>query len=797
MTDNRVNSSRAAESSKESAALRSAAKLAPRRPLYEQNPVMCFALDANFIIESASRYACSEIGYRLDELLGRPLLELAHASDWPQSSELLQSCVGQPGEIVQMESRKMRRDQSPLWVSERASAVRGDDGRIVVLVVWEDITERRQADGSISSQAVIQEIKERKHNNQAQLRTITNSASDAILMMDSGGKITFWNPAAETIFGYRREEAMGQNLHQLLAPQRYHEAQGRAMPEFARTGQGSAMGKTRELAAIRKDGEEIDVALSLSAISLDGKWHAIGILRDITERKRAELALQQSEEKFRQLAENIREVFFVLDPPCRKTIYVSPGYEQIWERSRGPLYGDTSAWVDAVHPEDRATVRKLAATRPEGVPVAQEYRILTPNGVEKWIRSRSFPVRDEAGQLTRIVGIAEEITERKRAELILQRSEERFRQLAENIREVFRIVPIASDETLYVSPAYEQIWGRSLESIYKNPESWRQAVHPDDRKQADHLAEKQLQNEDVEVEYRIHTPDGQEKWIRDRAFPVRDKAGRLTRVVGIAEEITEQKRYESELIHAREMAESANRAKSAFLATMSHELRTPLNAILGFAEFLELEMEDQKAESWLKDIRKIRKAGSHLLDLISDVMDLSKIEAGKMELAPSDFDAAAVVAEVGASAEPLAAKNQVRLHVQSEPVEVRADRLRFRQCLFNLASNACKFTKNGEVRIEQKICQREGRTWCMVRVADTGIGIRAEDLGKIFEDFTQVDGSISRKYGGTGLGLPITRRLMQMMGGDITVESVPGEGSTFTMWLPCEARSTETQPAQV
>ena len=204
----------------------------------------------------------------------------------------------------------------------------------------------------------------------------------------------------------------------------------------------------------------------------------------------------------------------------------------------------------------------------------------------------------------------------------------------------------------------------------------------------------------------------------------------LIRIVGIAEEITERRRYEVELIKAREGADAANFAKSRFLALMSHELLTPLNVMLGFSEYLALEMEEEKAENWLKDIRKIRKAGSHLLDLISDIMDLSKIGAGKMELAHSRFDVSALVAEVGASAEPLAAKNAVRLDVQSEPVEVRADRMRFRQCLLNLASNACKFTKDGEVRIEQTVCVRDGRTSCVVRVVDTGIGIRRQDLEK-------------------------------------------------------------------
>ncbi|MGD0302259.1 MAG: ATP-binding protein [Bryobacteraceae bacterium] len=250
--------------------------------------------------------------------------------------------------------------------------------------------------------------------------------------------------------------------------------------------------------------------------------------------------------------------------------------------------------------------------------------------------------------------------------------------------------------------------------------------------------------------------------------------------VGIAEEITQRKRYEEELIKARELAEAANRAKSIFLATMSHELRTPLNAVLGFTELLEVEMADRGIHEWDADVQKIRTAGTHLLTLISDVMDLSKIEAGKLELQSASFDIAALVREVAASVEPLAAKHGVDLQVVCEPANFYGDRMRIGQCLFNLVGNACKFTQAGRVRVE---AIPDGG-WYTVRIVDTGIGISPEDLTKLFCDFTQVDGSHARKYEGTGLGLAISRKLSRLMGGDITAESTLGQGSTFTLRLP-------------
>jgi PAS domain S-box-containing protein len=202
------------------------------------------------------------------------------------------------------------------------------------------------------------------------------------------------------------------------------------------------------------------------------------------------------------------------------------------------------------------------------------------NGEWRWVATYAEPRFSPNGEFLGHVGICPEITERKVAEQALRSSEEMFRQLAENIREVFWIMPPAEDEIPYVSPAFEQVWGRSRESLYKNPFSWVESIHPDDREHARLLLTRQVQGEPVLREYRIRTPEGVEKWIRDRAFPVRDQSGKVIRVVGIAEEITEQKRYEQELIHAREAADVANQAKSDFMANMSHEIRTPMNGII-------------------------------------------------------------------------------------------------------------------------------------------------------------------------------------------------------------------------
>jgi PAS domain S-box-containing protein len=262
------------------------------------------------------------------------------------------------------------------------------------------------------------------------------------------------------------------------------------------------------------------------------------------------------------------------------------------------------------------------------------------------------------------------------------------------------------------------------------------------------------------------------------------EGGRL--YVGILRDITQRKSMEAEIIAAMERAKEANEAKSAFLANMSHELRTPMNAIIGYAEILREDAEDEENEAIIPDLDKIISAGKHLLSLINDVLDLSKIESGKMELYLEDFAIADTVNEVASTVQSLVAKNNNQLEIVLEDGlgSMHADMTKVRQMLFNLVSNAAKFTHEGTITIDVASRNEARGRRILMRVRDTGIGIPAHKLEHIFEEFTQADDSTTRNYGGTGLGLALVRNFAEMMGGDIHVDSVEGEGSTFTIDLP-------------
>ncbi len=293
----------------------------------------------------------------------------------------------------------------------------------------------------------------------------------------------------------------------------------------------------------------------------------------------------------------------------------------------------------------------------------------------------------------------------------------------------------------------------------------------------------------TDYELTARARDGKETVVSYNASTFHDRDRKLQGVFAAARDVTERKRYEESL-------QQANRAKSAFLANMSHELRTPLNAIMGYSEMLQEEAIERKMDVFGADLEKINGAGRHLLALINDILDLSKIEAGKMELFLESFDVAKLIDEVASTVHPLVEKNANTLHIERAPNlgTMRADQIKVRQGLFNLLSNAAKFTHDGRITLDVERALVDDVEWIVFRVADTGIGLNAEQMAKLFQDFTQADASTTRKFGGTGLGLALTRRFCQIMGGDVTVESAPGEGSTFTIRLPAVVQEVKSEP---
>ncbi len=375
--------------------------------------------------------------------------------------------------------------------------------------------------------------------------------------------------------------------------------------------------------------------------------------------------------------------------------------------------------------------------------------------------------------------ILQDVTELNEVETRMRRSELRFRSL---IQATATIVWGTDTRGVFLdeSGEWEAFTGQSRQASAGT--GWLDVIHPDDRAMTAEIWQRAIDGRGIyELEHRVLRADGQWRWMAVRGVPVVD-GGEIGEWVGSHADITARRDAESALAAARDAAEDANRAKSQFIANMSHELRTPLSAVIGYSEMLEEEVEDSGQAHLLGDIGKIKGNARHLLSLINDVLDLSKIEANRMTLYAETFDIAGLAHDVAATVAALmrTKNNELVIDVPADLGEMRSDQTKLRQCLFNLLSNAAKFTENGTVTLAVR---REGPN-VLLSVADTGIGMTAEQLAKLFQRFTQADASTTRKFGGTGLGLAITRALSKLLGGDVTVASEAGHGSAFTITVP-------------
>ena len=347
------------------------------------------------------------------------------------------------------------------------------------------------------------------------------------------------------------------------------------------------------------------------------------------------------------------------------------------------------------------------------------------------------------------------------------------------------------DDRMYA--LYQGMAPGELGSAY---ETWLASVHPDDKQRCMDAVDMAFSGEaPYALEFRVCWPDGSIHWIKGNGRVFYNADGQPARILGTNYDITELKRVEEFLIDARRQAEAATVAKSRFLANMSHELRTPLNAIIGYSELLQEIAAESGHDSYGADLKKILGAGRHLLGLINDILDLSKIEAGMAELNLETIDLSNLIDEVTGTIQPLAEQsgNTLEVSLENAPARIETDQLKLRQILINLLGNAAKFTENGVISLEVRGETVDDREWLALVIKDTGIGMTPEQQIQAFEEFNQAELSTEREYGGTGLGLTICRKLSLMLQGDVSLKSAPGEGSQFTVRIPTHPEP-ETEP---
>jgi two-component system CheB/CheR fusion protein len=660
-----------------------------------------------------------------------------------------------PEDFGAVQMRDIEDPATGQWFECRQRYIPWVNGRLVRCAWIIDITSRKRIQLALAQ-------------NEERFRRIAESSSDPIYVLNEHGRLTYLSPATRNLLGLEPQDQLGKHFSEFILAQDLPEAN----TDFARVMSGEVV-RGRQYELRKADGTLAVTEINLAPVRQDGRVIGVqGIVRDITERRRTERWLAH----FQAIVDSSHDAIISI---------TNDGVITAWNRAAAELYGyqpDEVMGRDStiLIPPDRLPERTEILnriSRGEGIIRLETVR-LRHGGLPIDVEVTYSPMRDPSGQIIGASVIAQDITARRRAEQALREREERLSTIIQSASEmIFTCTP--EGVFTFVSPAVVRKLGYEVAEIEGH--SLASVVHPDDIA----LCSEALRRVFVtgqpmpRMEYRVRHRDGSTRWLTSTGAVARDSRGRPISYVGIADDITDRKLAEQQLAEAKAQAEAASRAKSEFLANMSHEIRTPLTAILGFADVLlsgDVKDEERKAADTIK------RNGEHLLNLLNGILDLSKIEVGRFDIHRESCSPVQIIAEVASLMRvPATAKNlPLEIHcLGALPEAIRTDPLRLRQILINLLGNAIKYTEVGKVVLTVTLIG--GRMRFMV--ADTGIGIPPEHIGKLFRPFTQGDTSTSRRFGGTGLGLAISRRLAQMLGGDIEVRSVPGKGSEFSLVL--------------
>lgn len=764
----------------------------PLAAMLENSDDFIFFKDRNHVITGASRSLCAlcERSAQRSDLVGLTDYDIfpeAYADIYYRLEKQVFATASSVREIQAYQNP----DGSTGWVDNRKYPVRDEQGEIVGLYgIARDITEMRRQEQAL-------------RNSEQRFRFLfENTANIAVQGYDRYRRVIFWNQASEQLYGYSRAEALGQQLEDLIIPDAMR---GEVIAAITACASGGPAIPPGPMTLRRKGGAAVTVYSShvLQAVAEGPEMYCLDI--DLSERLRAEAELRQERDLNQRYLDTTQTLMVALDTSGCITMINRAGQELLGY-AEAELVGRN--WFATCVPQPDGIQRMLPSfldimARKPAVLEGHESPVLTRDGNLRLIGWRRTYLADESGQIIGTLSSGADITERKQIEEALRARERYQRAVLDNFPFMVWLKDRDS-RILAANTAYARLAGISTtdDLVGKTDlDFWGPAIA------AQFMGDDQAVLRDGQprtVEEEIDAA-GQRRWLETYKSPV-ELDGKIIGTVGFARDITNRKRTELELARhrnhleqlvearttdllvAKDAAEAANRSKSTFLANMSHELRTPMSGIIGMLTLARRYMADATG---LDHLDKARRAADHLLAVLNDILDISKIEAGRMHLEDAPMEIGSLldklVCVLGQKAAEKGLRLGVDLPVRLARMPLRGDPLRLSQVLINLVGNAIKFTEQGEVTV--RVClmdETPGDVRVRVEVCDSGIGISADAQGRLFKAFEQADNSMTRRYGGSGLGLAITKSLIQLMRGEIGVESTPGQGSTFwfTVRLP-------------
>lgn len=710
-------------------------------------------------------------GFSVSDTLGSTFLDHIHPEDRARNEALLRPVAQHSSNFARHEFRCLTRGGGFRWVEVFVRLTTDGAGEPVGLSgTLSDITNRKKT-----------ELRLRESEERFRVMFVTSPIGMVLTELD--GTIIDANQSFLDIIGHRAMEMAHTSLWQLTPPDGFAAEQ----IELAKVHETGRYGPY-EKEFFTKTGGRVPVVLNGMLVhGSEGRNHLWTFVEDITERKAVERALADSEKRMSDVSNSVDEFIWEADSDGRIT-FVSERVKEILDVDAEDLWGMSVKELVPGPNEERWRKSLEKAFKDRRRFSGKEWECVIRSGRSVWLSMSGIPALDDSGEILCVRGAGRDISERRESEAAIRAAEDRFRLLVDSSSDAFWDIDFETGHAFFAD-RFAEMLGHPVEDLLKSPLALFELIHPDDRpgltvaRSRNPSAERQA----FSVEVRIRHASNDWLWVEFNGIDVKDSSGRSVRALGFVADITERKRAVEAIKQAQTAAESANQAKSEFLAMMSHEIRTPMNGIIGMTSLL---LDTQLTPDQAEFTETVRSSSENLLAIINEILDFSKIESGRIDLEKAPFDLRGCIEDTLDVVAPEAQRKFLELTYfidDSVPQNLVGDITRLRQILLNLVSNAVKFTPKGEIVVEvglesgtADVGDEDDARQVLFSIRDGGIGIPEEKQHKLFQPFSQVDASTTRQFGGTGLGLAICKKLVGLMGGRIWVESTPGKGSTFS-----------------